>query len=157
MQNYYVVYDATPYDDFGEDFIQVGLGKINPELPTRQYDPSIFITHDEDGIHAWKYKNETHINDDETEPEQDNEDKEDDEIEEIDINNDKIPDPEDNANVIPDSKIDGEDDFPVLGVVIGVIAAVIVLGICCFFYKKRKNRNYHYFHGRYDGSMNINS
>lgn len=32
MNKYYVVYDMTPYDEHGKDYIQVGIGLQNPKM-----------------------------------------------------------------------------------------------------------------------------
>ena len=30
MQEYYTVFDMTPYDEYNQDFIQIGIAKANP-------------------------------------------------------------------------------------------------------------------------------
>jgi len=30
MSEYYTVFDMTPHDEFGQDYIQVGIAKANP-------------------------------------------------------------------------------------------------------------------------------
>ena len=103
----------------------------------RQYDPSIFLLHDEDGIHGYRFKNTTEISDD-TEVEVET-----DEMEEVGVPVDLIPDtekPDQPAPVDPDDPtppIDGDGDgVPVFAIIAPILVVVgIIIGYCC--YKKR--------------------
>jgi len=139
MQEHYVVYDATPVDDYGWDFLQIGIGFQNAEPPIRQYEPDVFLKHDGNG---YRYYNWTRI-------EEDGE-------EEV-LETDDVVQVDD----VPDGTFPGphrinqkEESDSTAAVVVIIIAVIVIAGIGFYCYRRRKAKSSHTFHSEAHAPMN---